>query len=166
MFFEDYVWVNGKPKGKSKVSEEKGDYFKIVKDPYGKRISLERFSSGQFLDCIYDSNLFDFRALISKVDSSWQKIEEKASILIRDGDDRTIAEEFYVMENGLCQECRIHYPRGPLVATQKMFYENDTLKALVLFDILGRPVALKMTDFESWNMNDAKTEEHLCNLLQ
>ena len=48
---------------------------------------------------------------------------------------------------------------------QKMFYNQENqLKALVLFDILERPVALKMFDeqfSESWDMSDSKTQEKL-----
>lgn len=173
MYFTDYVWVNGRPKGLMPTTLEeslKSTVYKIVKDPYGKRISLERFQSGHFLDCAYDSHLFDFRVLSSNRESSWQKIESESinqpSSLIIDHDDRTIAKEFYHFENGLCTECRIHYPEGPLVARQRIIYHEDkTLKAMLLFDVLGSCAGIKIFDpegnciFESWDMSEKKAQE-------
>lgn len=165
MFYNDYVWVKGKPRGKGV-----GSTYKIIQDPYGKRFSIERFQNDAFQDIVYDSNIFDFRTLISKVESSWQKIPKGESSLIRDHDDRTIAQEFYAFENDLCTECRIHYPEGPLVAIQRMFYKNEKLSAMVLFDILERPAGLKIYGekgdfaFESWDMSDPVTQEKLRSL--
>ena len=171
MLFNDYVWVKGKPRGKSPILPQdasNGTSYKIVKDPYGKRISIERLERGIFQDIIYDSNLFDFRVLIAKFESSWQKINHDKGTLIRDHDDRTIAEEFYVFEKGLCTECRIHYPKGPLVAIQKMIYgKENNLIAMVLYDVLDHPAGLKMVDakavctFESWDMADKTVQEKL-----
>lgn len=167
MLFTDYVWVKGKPRGKSPCQPlYDGFAYKIVKDPYGKRISIERFNKGVFQDIIYDSNLFDFRWLI-KVESSWQKIPSTSSSLIVDHDDRTIAKEFYVFENDLCTECRIHYPDGPLVAIQKMIYREKNLNAMILFDTRNHPAGLKMYGdsgkciFESWDMSDIAVQDKL-----
>ena len=177
MFFTDYVWINGRPKGRSERLDESSDAlaYKIVKDPYGKRISLERFQSGKFLDCLYDSHLFDFRVLCSKVDSSWQKIDTgsitEPSSWIIDHDDRTIAKEIYHFDKELCTECHIYYPQGPLVAKQKMAYQGkeNFLCAIALFDISNHPAGLKIFApdgsgaciFESWDMSDELVQEQL-----
>lgn len=187
MFYRDYVWIKGKPQGRENSSShapETVDRYKIVKDPYGKRHSLEWYLEGKFQGIIYDSNLFDFRLCVSKMESSWQKIDMEMidnhpAAIIRDHDDRTIAEERYVFTHGLCTECRIHYPGGPLVAVQKMFYETgkEEPSAVALFDQHIKPVGIKIFGqkdpdkgaiciYESWDMTDEVALEKLDSLFK
>lgn len=187
MFYRDYVWIKGKPQGLERPVTHQMDgevRYKIVRDPYGKRHSVELYVGGKFDKIIYDSHLFDFRLLVSKMESSWQKIdieliENLPASLIRDQDDRTIAEERYLFTHGLCTECKIYYPGGPLVAVQKMVYEGKAEEpcAVVLFDQLFKPVGIKIFSkndsqkeaacvFESWDMTDEESLKKLDSLFK
>ncbi|CRX37813.1 hypothetical protein [Estrella lausannensis] len=182
MFYRDYVWIKGKPQGRENPPGQQLDTtsrYKIVRDPYGKRHSVELYKDGKFQGIIYDSHLFDFRLCVSKMESSWQKIDAELvdhhpASLIRDQDDRTIAEERYIFAHGLCTECHIHYPGGPLVAVQKMFYEgaSEEPSAVALFDQHFKPVGIKIfgseapekgftCTYESWDMTDEAALEKL-----
>jgi hypothetical protein len=97
VFYEDYVWKNGLPYGVRPFQENQnnGFSFKIASDPYKKRVSIEKYNKGKFLDVVYDSALFDFRHLKLGEQFAWQKIaisetENEATCHIRNQDDRLI----------------------------------------------------------------------------
>ncbi len=66
-YYLDYFWKNGRPQGLKQVSFEQfqleKNTYKVVADPYYKRISVERYSLGMFEGVVYDSALFNFRHL-------------------------------------------------------------------------------------------------------
>lgn len=143
-YYQDYTWKEGKPRGLPKTSEEpplKGIAYKIVADPYYKRISIEKYQDGSFASIIYDSALFDFRHLKPAEQTAWRKDkvnESDRTVIchIRNQDDRLILIETYTFEHQLCRECRSSTPHGVLVSVQKIQYVSlgDTFNGVTLYD--------------------------------
>lgn len=101
--YQNYLWQDGMPCGLSPTAPE-GMTYKVISDPYHKRISIERYLEGQFLEVIYDSTLFDFRHLRPELQTAWQKTvvsetAEKIISQIRNQDDRLILVEEYLFDN-------------------------------------------------------------------
>lgn len=152
-YYESYYWDHGIPRGKGLLSEEKGSFrhsFKIVSDPYHKRISIEQYEGERFLKIVYDSVLFDFRWLKPEAQIAWSKetLEETSDeviCLIRNQDDRVILREHYVFKEGLCHYCRASHPSGQHISLQQMYYKafGDAFNGVVLFDQLSHPVVFK-----------------------
>src|SRR5438105_2699280 len=76
------------------LSENEVSY-KIIADPYYKRISIEKYIQGSFNSLLYDSAIFDFRHLKPAEQNAWQKTtvnDEEAKVIchIRNQDDRLI----------------------------------------------------------------------------
>lgn len=150
MHFRDYFWKQGKPVGIGAVAADAPVSFKIIVDPYRKRISLERYHAGQFHDVVYDSYLFDFRYLSEKDQQAWQRTrlyedEAIARSLLRNMDDRVILIEEAHFSGEDCIECRLHSPHGIWVATQKIYdtRRGDPFDGMALIDRLDHPVLLK-----------------------
>lgn len=149
----DYHWVNGKPYGtqtleKSPIEEQLS--FRIVADPYYKRISVEKYKGSHFFETIYDSALLDFRHLKPVDQNAWSKevIEQSPTqivALLRNQDDRTLYIETCVFEGLRCRECRIQTVQQIPVSTHKMYYKalGDRFDGVVLYDNSGRPVMFK-----------------------
>ncbi len=140
-FFSDYFWRDGVPYGVGVAEEDSPTSYKIVMDPYRKRISIEKYATGEFTSIIYDSILLDFRQLKSLEHAAWQKTTlratpQQATCLIRNPDDRVLFIETHLFKNGRCCECRVHSPHGHLLSTHKMFYTsfNDAFNGVKLFD--------------------------------
>ncbi len=158
--YQDYFWKNGSPYGISSFkpgeSEIVGATYKIVSDPYHKRISIEKYHNGEFTQVVYDSALFDFRHLQPVHQATWQKTavseSEQLSIChIRNQDDRLILIEEYRFDNGLCRECRASSPQGILLSVQKIYYEslNDPFNGVILFDSNDHQVLKKRYQFDT-----------------
>ena len=138
--FLDYIWKNGKPKGIQ--SNADGDVaYKIVADPYFKRISIEKYQGDCLVGVIYDSALLDFRHLKPAEQNAWQKmvVSEEGNRMIshiRNQDDRLILIEEYRFENQICRGCSTRSSHGVLISEQKIFYEHlgDSFNGVVLFD--------------------------------
>lgn len=156
-FFEDYVWKNGKPYGITKKASQKDNVsFKIIADPYYKRISVEKYSCESFESIIYDSAIFDFRHLTPAEQNAWQKItvkedSSKATCHIRNHDDRLILVEEYTFEGNLCRECRSFSPHGIQVSSQKMYYKSlkDPFNGSILYDKNNYQVMYKIYEIDS-----------------
>lgn len=141
-FYEDYVWKNGKPYGiTNKSTLDSSIFYKIVADPYYKRISIEKYVHEVFESLIYDSAIFDFRHLKPAEQNAWQKntLSEEGSKTIchiRNHDDRLILIEEYTFENDLCRQCRSFSPHGIQVSSQKIYYKslNDPFNGTILYD--------------------------------
>lgn len=150
--FLDYYWKRGIPRGKTPckdISQTPLSY-KIVIDPYYKRISLESFRYGLFYQTLYDSYLLDFRHLRPNEQNAWRKIpleesENQAKSLLTNQDDRAILYETYFFIDHLCRECQIQSIHQIPVATQKMFYAHlgDSFNGVILYDLQHRPVMFK-----------------------
>lgn len=157
-YYMDYVWKNGSPRGSKPCTEEeikKNTTYKIVADPYYKRISIEKYEIENFTEVVYDSALFDFRHLKLGEQLAWQKIpihetENTAISHIRNQDDRLILIEKYRFDSGLCKECHTFSPFGPLVSIQKIFYKKlkDPFNGVTLFDSNNRLVMAKYYEFD------------------
>lgn len=162
--FRDYGWKGGIPYGKG-VSEENlkipaAETYKIIMDPYRKRISIEKYDQMQFASIIYDSALLDFRHLKSDEQTAWQKTPiangcGKETCIIRNQDDRILFVESYLFEGERCRECIVHSPHGHLLSKHKMFYTglNDSFNGVILFDCNERPVMRK-----SYNIDESTGE--------
>jgi hypothetical protein len=179
----DYFWKEGIPYGISPLENTSTDgleAYKIVMDPYRKRISIEKYSKEKkFSSVVYDSALFNFRHLKPAEQNAWQKeiIKETDSEVvaqIRNQDDRIILVETYRFEQGLCRECRTHSPHGIFVSRQQIFHTalGDHFNGVVLFDSNQHPVMYKhykvdeSGDFselisEQWNMQSREGLEKL-----
>ena len=149
--YRDYYWDNGLPVGKDRCDDRTiSPYYKIVRDPYRQRFSVERYIEGNFESVVYDSALFDFRFLKPAAQVGWQKetIEEKDNsvvCLIRSIEDRVILRELYQFDGTLCLECKAYSPHGILVSVQKMSYvaRGDSFDGVTLYDTNEHPITRK-----------------------
>lgn len=175
-YYRDYRWEDGVPVGLQAVDEIAHlDTYKIVSDPYYKRISIEKYVQGKFSEVIYDSQLLDFRHLKSPEQTAWQKLpieedQEKTICLIRDQNDRVLFVETHHFSGLLCRECRVETPQGILLSTHRMYYSllHDPFDGVVLFDTNRHAVMVKKYTFdkdtgefatlleESWRNLDAQ----------
>ena len=170
VFFLDYYWKEGKPVGRQAVTLEEASALKIVSykiviDPYYKRISVECYLEGKWHSVVYDSFLLDFRKLNERDQLAWQKEVlsssndgNEVSCLIRDQEDRVVVLEKHQLKNGVPISCKIFSPHGVLVASQEMHYLSwgGAFNGVILLDTSGR-VVLKKTyafDEESFQFTD------------
>lgn len=153
MHYIDYFWKNGKPVGRGAASsEDPPNYtYKVVSDPYFKRISLERYQNGVWDSAIYDSLLLDFRKLNERDQLAWQKviIDEKPGFqfcLIRDHDDRVVFLEKHQFVNNMPVSCEIFSPQGLPLAVQKISYTSlgQAFNGVTLYDNCGRVILKKI----------------------
>lgn len=155
-YYKDYYWKDGTPHGIQPIEEiAKTDSYKIIMDPYKKRISIESYLKGQFSSTLYDSHLLDFRQLKKPEQTAWQKIpiNESSDItlcLIRDQDDRVLFIETHVFIENLCRECRVNTPHGIPLSVHKMIYKHlgDPFDGVVLYDHNEHPVMYKRYEFD------------------
>lgn len=167
MFYEEYVWKKGFPVGRKKLKNPSLKGFKIISDPYHKRVSIEHYQNGLFDYTIYDSLILDFRQLHITEQTAWRKevVEQSDShmkILIRDMDDRIIFIEHQTFEQNLCRKCDIISPHGYLASTHQLYYENlgDPFNGVILFDANQHPVMIKKyTVNEQMEFTDLIEEE-------
>lgn len=151
--YKDYFWKEGIPYGMGTLESHENvssEAYKIVMDPYRKRISIEKYIGEKFNGVIYDSALFNFRHLKPAEQMAWQKFTiletpEKIESLIRNQDDRVVVREVYSFEKGFCRECQAFSPQGYPISIQRMYYTalNDPFNGVVLFDTLQHPVLYK-----------------------
>jgi hypothetical protein len=152
-FYKKYCWKGGIPYGlgTSETGKLEGVLYKIVMDPYRKRISIEEYFGEKFSAIIYDSALLDFRHLKTMDQSKWEKTTledtpEKTVCLIRNHDDRIVFIETYRFEGNFCRECQTHSPHGFLLSTHQMFYTQlkDPYNGAILYDQNNRIVMRKI----------------------
>lgn len=142
----DYTWKEGLPYPKDDVDPSKEQTtYRIVHDPYHKRITIERYTNGRF-DCVgYDSALLDFRHLSEATQTAWrQKVEEERTLLY-DEHDRLLLIETYQFDQGRCIICQLAAPQGIPIGQQRLYYEDrkDPFSGVVLSDLFLKPVLLK-----------------------
>lgn len=152
-YYHDYWWDHGVPKGIGVASEAQvatQETYKIVSDPYHRRISIEKYDKGRFEAQVYDSALFDFRWLKPAEQNAWNseliaEDGQTATRLIRNQDDRIVAKELYHFEEGLCRQCEAFHPCGIQISTQNMYYVRlgDKFNGVVLVDRMNRIVVRK-----------------------
>jgi hypothetical protein len=170
--FQDYFWKGGKPYGRGKTSSLLSSYsYKIVVDPYFKRISIEKYKFAHFEKVIYDSLLLDFRHLTLKEQTAWQREllkedKETSLCLLRNHEDRSILLETLTFEKTLCRTCRTSSGHGISICLHRMYYKSlhDSFDGVILYDIESRPVMMKIYETdpatgeftkllkEEWNM--------------
>lgn len=151
--FKDYFWKEGIPYGievADSVSATQGLTYKIIMDPYRKRISIESYRQGQFSAVVYDSALLDFRHLKAAEQTAWQKIiiyegDDGMRCLIRNQEDRLLFVETYLFQEGLCRECRVVSAHGVPLSLHRMFYTalHDAFNGVILYDQNSHPVMSK-----------------------
>lgn len=154
--YRDYFWKNGYPYGVGVVSEDPvGVTFKIVTDPYWKRVTIERYENGKFIKLDYDSQMLDFRKLKPDNQSQWQRetlaeSPETVVSLIRDQDDRVILKETLKFQSDLCRECLVSTPNDYPISMHRMFYKilNDPFDGVVLYDLNEKEVMRKSYAFD------------------
>lgn len=170
--FGNYYWKMGKPYGFEEVDPSQAPLsYKIVADPYFKRLSVEKYRFSQFEKVIYDSCLLDFRHLSLKEQVAWEreilKEEENLTVcLLRNQDDRAVLIETLTFEENQCRTCSTSSVHGVSLAIHRMFYvaQKDPFDGVVLYDIEGRVVMMKTYESdpltgeftnllnEEWNM--------------
>lgn len=138
------------PKGIQPTDPETDISYRIIQDPYRKRISVESYHYGKFRDIVYDSNLFDFRLLTKQEEQAWQRelLPERESIqpsIVRSMEERILFLEEASFKGNLCRECKIYSPHGILVAIQKIYYTSlqDPFDGVILKDCLNHTVLIK-----------------------
>lgn len=155
-FYRDYYWKNGLPYGQGPLAEGAGgDAFKIVMDPYRKRVSLERYKNGSFVGVDYDSQWLNFRHLKPENQMQWQReaITDNGSScvnLIRDHDDRIILKEVIEFEGEFCRACRVYIPSGLPISVHRMSYKilSDPFDGVTLYDNNEHIVLRKFYGFD------------------
>jgi hypothetical protein len=172
--FQEYYWKEGKPYGREAVEPSQTPFsYKIVVDPYYKRLSIEKYQYSNFNKIIYDSYLLDFRYLTPKDQMAWQREvlreEENTSVcLLRNQDDRAILIETLLFEGEQCRECSTRSIHGIPLSIHRMYYRSlhDRFNGVVLYDIEERPVMMKIYETdpltgeftivlrEEWNMQE------------
>lgn len=166
-FFKDYYWKDGKPYGLEKTEVIIGRLFKIVSDPYYKRISIESYQDGFFEKVIYDSLFLDFRKLKPMNQIAWERetLYQNATsmkCLLRDECHRAILIENYVIQEGVTLKCEIRSVHGIEIGTQSLYYtaRNDPFNGVILFDNLLKPVMKKSYEVEdSYEFTELIQEE-------
>lgn len=146
-YYRDYFWKEGLPYGIEKMPSPEDITYKVVMDPYKKRISIEKYSWGDFLELVYDSALFDFRNLKTENQLAWEKtaIPDSSVSIIRDQNDRVILREEYEFESQRCRKCTIYSPQGILIGIQRMYYQemSDSFNGVILNDANDHQVMRK-----------------------
>ena len=165
--FKDYYWKDGLPVGRDQASILQGVTYKIVMDPYKKRVSVEKYADGNFMGVPYDSALLNFKNLNPTEQEAWEKqvvkeTPEEVLCLIRNQEDRVILSEHYHFENGICKQCKGFSPQGVHVLTQRMYYKlfGDHFDGVVLYDANKHPVVIKryLVDEETMHFTDLEEE--------
>lgn len=156
--YKDYFWKEGIPYGLC-AHEENAKLemaYKIVMDPYRKRISIEKYSYGQFQRSVYDSALLNFRLLNPINQQGWQKLTVKENAdstecIIRDQDDRVLFIETYTFSQNLCKKCVAKSPQGILLSIQTMHYKilGDSENEVILYDSNQHPVLQKIYEADT-----------------
>lgn len=149
--YESYYWKGGKPYGVREVDPSLSSFsYKIVSDPYYKRISVEKYRYGQFEKVVYDSRLLDFRYLTLKDQIAWQReiLEEKKDqslCLLRDQEDRAILIETLFFDQDRCRRCMTSSIHGIFLAIHRMYYRclQDDFDGVILYDSEEHPVMMK-----------------------
>lgn len=167
-FYKNYYWKNGKPYGRELTDSKAETSYKIIVDPYYKRWTVEKYSSGVFNAIIYDSSLLDFRRLKPLDQMAWEReILEQSSesmyCVLRDENHRAILFERHYFEGGRAMKCEVSSIHGILLCYQKIYYKskNDPFNGVILFDIQGFPVMKKTyeVDEETEQFMQLLTEE-------
>lgn len=143
--YKAYKWKNGIPYGIQPVVAE-GLSYKVISDPYFKRVSIEEYENECVTRIIYDSSLFDFRHLRAAEQIAWEKrIVSPTVTEIRNQDDRLILVEHYTFLENRCRLCEIRSPHGVVLGKQQMYYASlgDTFNGVILFDTNGQAVIQK-----------------------
>lgn len=150
-FFRDYLWEEGAPLGRGKTSKNEAISYRILSDPYRKRLSIEKYRYGRFDSVIYDSIHLDFRKLQPMHQLAWRKeilsqTDTQTLVLIRDETDRAVFLENNTFENELCRSCEITTPQGIPVCRHQLFYTNlgDSFNGVILMDNENHPVMRKV----------------------
>jgi len=160
--FENYVWKNGIPRGKRVVDcpTQANISYRIVHDPYYKRISIERYQKGLWKDIVYDSLSFDFRIIRQsnhekQIQEEWERIplqteSNETLYLIRNREDRPIYIEKMTFEDSRPRQCTIYSPQRQLLATHTLWYEDkkDPFNGVIVYDQLGKAVVKKIYEFD------------------
>jgi hypothetical protein len=155
-YYLDYRWKEGSPYGIQEAENiSQVDSYKVISDPYHKRLSVEKYIQGQFESIIYDSILLDFRHLKKPEQTAWQKLpileeEARTVCLIRNQDDRVLYVETHLFEEHLCRSCRVESPQGILLSTHQMHYTHlgDPFNGVTLFDAQNKMVMCKKYTFD------------------
>jgi hypothetical protein len=165
--YTDYCWKKGVPLGIGPCEPGEISY-RIISDPYKKRISIEKYTRGSLDRVIYDSYLLDFRHLNPADQMAWRKIqlgntEKEVRCLIHNQDDRAIVYETHYFEGERCKECHIYSVHGIFIGVQKMSYTalGDPFDGVALFDSNGHQVLLKhyKTDQETGQFTELIEEK-------
>ena len=133
--FNTYFWKDGKPYGLQPNPEGP---FRIIVDPYYKRFSIEFYEKEIFKKILYDSYLFDFRALKDPRQASWIKIPLSPNeSLLKNQEDRVVLKETYTFEKERPRYCHYTIPQGISVAYHKLSYTDfgDPFDGVTLYDM-------------------------------
>jgi hypothetical protein len=145
-FYKDYFWRRGSPVGVGEIDAQ-GIAYKIVHDPYKRRVSVEQYRNGAFEKVVYDSHFLKFSKLRPEEHTAWEKVvvkqtNEETICHLRDQDDRLVLIEIHKTEQRICL---MYSPHGLLLSRQHIFYQKlgDPFDGVVLLDSNGHTVLVK-----------------------
>lgn len=150
--FRDYSWDKGRPIGRIRcAAKETPISYKIVHDPYYKRICIERYAWGLFQESIYDSCLLDFRSFRQgKEPVAWerqliQETDKELRFLVKDEEDRVRFLENHTLESGRTVKGEIFSMHGLFLCSHHLFWRDkgDAWNGLQIWDREGRLVLTK-----------------------
>jgi hypothetical protein len=170
--FKHYIWKEGIPVGIGSTDPAfSADSFKIISDPYRKRISIEKYQYNDFDKIIYDSALMNFKDLKKPEQVAWElKITENKNGIsqgwLRNQDDRLIAIETYQFDETLCRTCKVHSPHGFFISLHRMYYTHlgDSFDGVILFDANDKPVMFKRYAFDNQTLQFSELIEEQWNM--
>ncbi len=155
--YRDYFWRDCLPYGLEPLDDAKGEIsYKIVMDPYRKRVSLEKYNAEQFQTTVYDSALLNFKYLNPIEQQSWQKSPFKEfsntlECIIRDQDDRVLFIETYSFQDHYCKTCTARSPQGVILSIQEMHYKalGERENEVILYDTNDHPIIHKIYEADA-----------------
>jgi hypothetical protein len=154
--YKQYIWKEGFPVALGSSDPALSpESFKVISDPYRKRISIEKYHYQEFEKIIYDSALLSFKDLKKPEQTGWDiKITDNKNGIsqgwLRNQDDRLIAIETYQFDENLCRACKVHSPHGFYLSVHRMYYTHlgDPFDGVILFDANDKPVMFKRYEFD------------------
>lgn len=153
IYFREYFWDKGRPFGRGGCTPKEAPIsYKIVHDPYYKRICLEKYVWGLFQESIYDSFLLDFRSFRQgKEPAAWEKqlvqdTGEQLRFIVKDEDDRVRFFENHTLESGRTVKGEIFSVHGIFLCAHRLFWmsKGDSWNGLQIWDREERLVLTKI----------------------
>ena len=143
IYFKEYIWNKGRPMGLKGCDPQKTPLsYKIVHDPYYKRICVEKYAFLRFQETVYDSLLLDFRSFRQgKEPAAWerqllQETETLLQFIVKDEEDRVRFLETHILEAGRTVKGETFSMHGIFLCSHQLFWQSqgDSWTGLQIWD--------------------------------